>query len=122
MPTKEDEIIWESIPTGGVPGEQWDFDAQNPMIGIFQGVTSVTTKRPRNDGSDQARAYLFDVNGHPHFLWATAQLDAAFGVEKETGTSLIVIGDTVRVTYVGKVGLDDGRTMHSYKVDAAKRS
>jgi hypothetical protein len=118
-----DNDEWETIPTGSL-GNEWDFDRDGALIGNYLGSRTVETAKLE---SGEATAHLFAPIGDPEsvvFLWESADLAGAFRVDGD-GTSLIRVGDKVRVTFLGERAFTAAngqpRRIKQYRVEAAKR-
>lgn len=121
-PAATDNDEWEAIPTGSL-GEEWNFD-HGPLIGFYLGSRTVQTPKVE---SGEATAHQFAPTDDANaiiFLWESADLAGAFKVDGD-GTSLIRVGDKVRVSYLGERAFTaaDGkpRRIKQYRVEAAKR-
>lgn len=113
---------WETINTGSI-GEEWSFH-DGPLIGHYLGARTVETPKLE---SGTATAHQFAPIDRPEsivFLWESADLAGAFAVGDD-GTSLIRVGDKIRVTFLGERAFTsaDGqpRRIKQYRVEAAKR-
>lgn len=107
---------WEHIATG--LGKEWKGDeGAAPLVGYLVGAETVELKEPREDGSTQARAFIFadPETGEQLFVWSSHELD----------TALVNVnrGDKVRISFLGRdsfSGSDGPRQVKRYKVERAK--
>ena len=92
-PVPENNDEWERIAVG--LGEQWDFEKDGPLIGVWTGAEVVGLKEAGLDGKKEATAYLFDTDtGESVFLWQSYALTNA--LEK------VGVGDRLKIVYKGQ--------------------
>lgn len=116
MATTEDSLEWETLRPG--LGEEWDFDRRGPLVGTYEGPTTVPLQPSPADPRTETTAYEFTVHpdGERVFVWASYELAQAL---TEAG-----VGDLLRVELLGRsqfVGPDGPRTVKRYRVQRAKR-
>lgn len=118
-----DGIEWETIPSGSL-GEEWDFSHAGPLVGQYIGSREVETQKIESGSATAHQFAPLDAPESIVFLWESADLAGAFHVA-EDGTTLIRVGDIVRVTFLGERAFTsaDGqpRRIKQYRVEAAKR-
>ena len=114
---------WENIPTGGL-GEEWDFEQSGTLIGNYLGSRDVETPKVESGKATAHQIAPHDAPDTIVFVWESAELAGAFKVGDD-GTSLIRVGDRIRITFLGRrnfVGADGKpRQIKQFKIDAAKR-
>lgn len=122
-PQAEEDIQWDHIPTG--LGREWDFERDGALVGNYLGERRVETTKVE---SGEAFALEFALRSDPTdmvLVWKSSELASAFDKDMATGTTLIAIGDLVRITALGRdnfTGADGKpRQIKRYKVEAAKR-
>jgi len=108
---------WQDIRTG-LGGDEWDFDKDGALIGVYLGSTVKDLDDTNNPGQTRAQSvHQFAPERDPHevvILWGSYQLDAALADDA------VGIGSIVRIQFTGtrafKSGDGQPRTVKQYKV------
>lgn len=98
---------YERVETGIGEKIEW---ADTPIfMGTYRGTQMVgIDPETSNNGEEEAKAHLFTArNGDDVFAWATAQLDLALEG---------LVGRDVRIEWLGKVDIKQGRSVNRFKV------
>lgn len=114
-PSAEEE--WEDVRTG--LGREHDFDREDTLTAIFVGAETVELKEEREDGSKEARAFIFadPETGEQLFIWSSHELGEAL--------AQVAAGDKVRIRYLGRESFTGGKgpqQVKRYKVQRARRA
>lgn len=111
--TDSAEEQWEDIKVG--LGEEWDLEHEGTITGVFQGMETLDVEDRQNGGMRETNAYRIETEegtkGPNRFIWGSYNLDLAM---KE-----IQVGDTVRVSFVGRntfTGDKGPQTVKTYRV------